>query len=175
MSEKMKDAMKDTIIENLELVLGEELKKKNLSISVAESCTGGLLGSRITDVPGSSAYFMGGMIVYSNEAKIKQLQVAKDTIRKYGAVSEETAREMAKNIRELFQTDLGIAITGIAGPDGGSARKPVGLVYIGLAYKEDLKVYELKLKGNRENNKWLSTEYALYFTYKYISGKEEFS
>lgn len=122
----MKDAMKDTIIENLELVLGEELKKKNLSISVAESCTGGLLGSRITDVPGSSAYFMGGMIVYSNEAKIKQLQVAKDTIRKYGAVSEETAREMAKNIRELFQTDLGIAITGIAGPDGGSARKPVG-------------------------------------------------
>ncbi|MGB4372554.1 MAG: nicotinamide-nucleotide amidohydrolase family protein, partial [Halanaerobiales bacterium] len=125
----MKDAMKDTIIENLELVLGEELKKKNLSISVAESCTGGLLGSRITDVPGSSAYFMGGMIVYSNEAKIKQLQVAKDTIRKYGAVSEETAREMAKNIRELFQTDLGIAITGIAGPDGGSARKPVGLVY----------------------------------------------
>lgn len=98
----MKDAMKDTIIENLELVLGEELKK-NLSISVAESCTGGLLGSRITDVPGSSAYFMGGMIVYSNEAKIKQLQVAKDTIRKYGAVSEETARKWLKTLESFFK------------------------------------------------------------------------
>lgn len=167
--------MREILKENLELILGEELARRNLTIAVAESCTGGLLGSRITDVPGSSAYFMGGIIAYSNEVKVKQLQVERDTLAKYGAVSEKTAREMAVNIKKLLNTDLGIAITGIAGPDGGSKEKPVGLVYIGLAFQEDVEVYRLELKGDREENKWQSTEYALYFTYKYISGKEDFA
>lgn len=166
--------MKEILKEHLELILGEELARRSLTISVAESCTGGLLGSRITDVPGSSAYFMGGIIAYSNEVKIKELQVKEDTIAEHGAVSEETAREMAINIKRLMNTDLGLAVTGIAGPDGGSKEKPVGLVYVALASNEDVEVYRLNLKGDRKENKWQTTEYALYFTYKYISGKEDF-
>jgi len=166
--------MKEILKEHLELILGEELARRSLTISVAESCTGGLLGSRITDVPGSSAYFMGGIIAYSNEVKIKELQVKEDTIAEHGAVSEETAREMAINIKRLMDTDLGLAVTGIAGPDGGSKEKPVGLVYVALASNEDVEVYRLNLKGDRKENKWQTTEYALYFTYKYISGKEDF-
>src|SRR5690554_3359675 len=166
--------MRESLKENLELILGEELARRNLTIAVAESCTGGLLGSRITDVPGSSAYFMGGIIAYSNEVKIKELQVKEDTIAEHGAVSEETAREMAINIKRLMNTDLGLAVTGIAGPDGGSKEKPVGLVYVALASNEDVEVYRLNLKGDRKENKWQTTEYALYFTYKYISGKEDF-
>ena len=166
--------MKEILKEHLELILGEELARRSLTISVAESCTGGLLGSRITDVPGSSAYFMGGIIAYSNEVKIKELQVTEDTIAEHGAVSEETAREMAINIKRLMNTDLGLAVTGIAGPDGGSQEKPVGLVYVALASNEDVEVYRLNLKGDRKENKWQTTEYALYFTYKYISGKEDF-
>lgn len=166
--------MKEILKEHLELILGEELARRSLTISVAESCTGGLLGSRITDVPGSSAYFMGGIIAYSNEVKIKELQVKEDTIAEHGAVSEETAREMAINIKRLMDTDLGLAVTGIAGPDGGSKEKPVGLVYVALASNEDVEVYRLNLKGDRKENKWQTTEYALYFTYKYISEKEDF-
>ncbi|NLJ83292.1 MAG: CinA family protein [Halanaerobiaceae bacterium] len=166
--------MKEILKEHLELILGEELARRSLTISVAESCTGGLLGSRITDVPGSSAYFMGGIIAYSNEVKIKELQVKEDTIAEHGAVSEETAREMAINIKRLMDTDLGLAVTGIAGPDGGSKEKPVGLVYVALASNEDVEVYRLNLKGDRKENKWQTTDYALYFTYKYISGKEDF-
>lgn len=166
--------MKEILKEHLELILGEELARRSLTISVAESCTGGLLGSRITDVPGSSAYFMGGIIAYSNEVKIKELQVKEDTIAEHGAVSEETAREMAINIKRLMDTDLGLAVTGIAGPDGGSKEKPVGLVYVALASNEDVEVYRLNLKRDRKENKWQTTEYALYFTYKYISGKEDF-
>lgn len=166
--------MKEILKEHLELILGEVLARRSLTISVAESCTGGLLGSRITDVPGSSAYFMGGIIAYSNEVKIKELQVKEDTIAEHGAVSEETAREMAINIKRLMDTDLGLAVTGIAGPDGGSKEKPVGLVYVALASNEDVEVYRLNLKGDRKENKWQTTEYALYFTYKYISGKEDF-
>lgn len=166
--------MKEILKEHLELILGEELARRSLTISVAESCTGGLLGSRITDVPGSSAYFMGGIIAYSNEVKIKELQVKEDTIAEHGAVSEETAREMAINIKRLMNTDLGLAVTGIAGPDGGSKEKPVGLVYVALASNEDVEVYRLNLKGDRKENKWQTTEYALYFTYKYISEKEDF-
>lgn len=149
-------------------IVGNLLKEKKLTISVAESCTGGLIGNRITDIAGSSQYFMGGFIVYSNDAKVKQLNVKEETLKKYGAVSEKTAREMALNIREIMGSDIGISITGIAGPEGGSQEKPVGLVYIGLSSQKVIKVFKLNLNGNREWNKWMSSQYALYYVYKYL-------
>lgn len=160
--------------EELEVILGNLLIKKNLTISTAESCTGGLISSRITDIPGSSKYFLGGFIIYSNEAKIKQLHIKEDTLKRFGAVSKETAGEMAKNIKEIMESDIGLSITGIAGPGGGTEEKPVGLVYIGLAYKEDVKVYRIELEEDRKNNKWMSSQHALYYVYKYIFSKEDF-
>lgn len=121
--------------EEIEYVLGRMLKKSGLTISIAESCTGGLILDLITDVPGSSEYFIGGVVAYSNESKIQILNVKKDTLKKYGAVSENVAAEMAEGVRNLFKTDIGISTTGIAGPSGGSKEKPVGLVYIGISIK----------------------------------------
>jgi len=114
-------------------IVGEELNKSKMTIAVAESCTGGLLGKEITDIPGSSAYFLGGIISYSNEAKIKLLGVNRKTLDDYGAVSEQTAMEMASNVRTIFNSTYGISITGIAGPDGGTQTKPVGTVWIGIS------------------------------------------
>ncbi|MBP7215455.1 MAG: competence/damage-inducible protein A [Candidatus Kapabacteria bacterium] len=122
---------------NLSQIVGEKLKNKNQTVAVAESCTGGLLGKEFTDIPGSSAYFLGGIISYSNEAKIKFLNVNKKTLDEFGAVSEQTAIEMAMNVRDIFNSDYGISITGIAGPDGGSPTKPVGTVWIGISVKNN--------------------------------------
>ncbi|OGU41948.1 MAG: hypothetical protein A2X61_11815 [Ignavibacteria bacterium GWB2_35_12] len=113
--------------------VGKLLKEKSKTVSVAESCTGGLLGGAFTDIPGSSDYFIGGVIVYSNAAKLNILGVPKEIIDKFGAVSEETAIELAKNVREKFNTDYGISVTGIAGPGGGTQEKPVGTVWIGIS------------------------------------------
>ncbi|MFW6030806.1 MAG: competence/damage-inducible protein A, partial [Halanaerobiales bacterium] len=145
------------------------LAKKNIKVAVAESCTGGLVGNRITDFPGSSNYFAGGFIVYSNQAKINQLGVKKETLEQYGAVSRETAREMAENTRKLMEADIAISITGIAGPGGGSKEKPVGLVYMALADNNKTNIYKLNLNGNRKHNKWMSSQYALYYIYKYLT------
>lgn len=152
----------------LETIVGELLENNKMTLAVAESCTGGLVGNRITDVPGSSAYFTGGMVVYSNQAKIEQLGVNKDVLIKYGAVSQQTAKEMASNIRKKFKADIGLSLTGIAGPGGGTVEKPVGLVYIGLATGNDVSVYQLNLKGDRKWNKWMSSQYALYNVYKFL-------
>ncbi|MFC1891116.1 CinA family protein, partial [Thermodesulfobacteriota bacterium] len=119
---KRSDTYEDQAVEE---VVGKLLKERNLTLSVAESCTGGLMGSRLTDIPGSSSYFLGGMIVYSNQAKIDLLGVSEKTLEENGAVSVVTAIEMAKGVREKLGSDLGIAVTGIAGPDGGSIDKPV--------------------------------------------------
>ncbi len=108
----------------------ELIKDKKLKLATAESCTGGLLGSTITDVPGASAYYLGGVISYSNDAKINILGVKKETIERYGAVSEQCAEEMARGVAELFGADIAIATTGIAGPSGGTTQKPVGTVFI---------------------------------------------
>lgn len=107
--------------------------KKGLTLAVAESCTGGLISSRLTDVPGSSDYFAGGIVSYANSAKVKLLGVQAAVINKYGAVSEQTARRMAQGARRLFAADVGIGVTGIAGPSGGTREKPVGLVYLAAA------------------------------------------
>ena len=112
--------------------LHKKLIDKKLTISVAESCTGGLLANNLTKLANSSKYFQMGLITYSNEAKIKFLKVPKKTIKKYGAVSSETCRSMVNNLNRISKTNIAISITGIAGPNGGTKKKPVGLVYIGL-------------------------------------------
>jgi len=117
----------------LESVVGSLLLKKRLTLSVAESCTGGLIGDRITDVSGSSVYFKEGIVAYSNEAKVRILGVKEETLDRFGAVSRETALEMAKGIKRISASAIGLATTGIAGPTGGTPQKPVGLVYIALA------------------------------------------
>lgn len=114
-------------------LVGDKLNELNATIAVAESCTGGLLGKEITDIAGSSSYFLGGIISYSNEAKINLLNVNRKTIEEYGAVSEQTAIEMASNVRNIFNSNYGVSITGIAGPDGGTPLKPVGTVWIGIS------------------------------------------
>ena len=119
--------------------------EKPLTISTAESCTGGMIASKLIEVPGISENFIEGIVSYSNEAKIKRLKVKKETLEKYGAVSEEVAREMLEGLK----TDIGISTTGIAGPGGGTKDKPVGLVYIGIKVKDEVKIFRRELKGDR--------------------------
>ena len=130
-------------------VVSQLLRKHKKTVAAAESCTGGMLSKELTDVPGSSEYFKSGWIVYSNQAKIDFLHVDAELIEKHGAVSEEVARQLAGNARQLADTDYGIGITGIAGPAGGSEDKPVGLVYIGLVDSEQVKVGRYILGGER--------------------------
>ena len=112
--------------------VGERLRRQGRSLAVAESCTGGLLGGALTDVPGSSAYFLGGVISYADRVKVEQLQVPEATLRRHGAVSEETAAAMASGVRRLLRADIGVSITGVSGPDA-EGTKPVGLTFIGIA------------------------------------------
>ena len=125
------------------------LKRKKLKISFAESCTGGLLASAITSVSGSSKVFNLGLVAYSNESKIKVLKISKKLIRKYGAVSEQVCKAMAKNVSKIGKTNMSISITGIAGPSGGTKQKPVGLIYVGIKRGNKIKVnrYLFKNKG----------------------------
>lgn len=147
------------------------LKTKNLTISTAESCTGGLLGQLLTSISGSSDYFIGGLISYSNQVKMKNLGVNSETLEKFGAVSDETATEMAINCRDKFKTDFAISVTGIAGPLGGSAEKPVGTVFIGISSKYGVEVQKFLFGKNRDINRELSCTYALYNLYKLIKSK----
>ena len=126
-----------------------QLLKKKIKISVAESCTGGLLASTITSVSGSSGVFTLGLVPYSNQSKIKVLKVPKQTIRKYGAVSKQVCLAMVKNVSKISKTSMSVSITGIAGPNGGTKQKPVGLVYVGIkkGNKINIKKYLFKNKG----------------------------
>jgi nicotinamide-nucleotide amidase len=139
--------------ETLEQVVAERLLDKRLTLALAESCTGGLVGHRLTNVPGSSAFLNRGYVVYSNQAKMEDLGVKQATLDSFGAVSEQTAREMAEGARLRAKTDMGLAITGIAGPGGGTAVKPVGLVYMSLASSGDTIVQRHLWKGTREQIK----------------------
>ena len=142
--------------------LGAILIARGLTICTAESCTGGLIAHRLTDIPGSSAYLLGGIVAYSNAAKQQLLQVQATTLQNHGAVSAETAREMAVGALRIFAADLAVSTTGIAGPGGGTETKPVGLTYIGLAGKNDLLLVERYLwTGDRAANKVASLEAAL--------------
>ncbi len=121
-------------------ILNKVLRKKKIKISVAESCSGGLISYNLTKLPGSSKYFIMGVICYSNASKIKFLKVKKETLLKYGAVSVETCKQMCKNLLKISKSNIAISITGIAGPDGGSIRKPIGLVYIGIASEKKIEI-----------------------------------
>ena len=146
--------------ERIENTIFERLNsgEKPLTISTAESCTGGMIASKLIEVPGISENFIEGIVSYSNEAKIKRLKVKKETLEKYGAVSEEVAREMLAGLN----TDIGISTTGIAGPGGGTKNKPVGLVYIGIKVKEEVKVFKRELKGDRNKIRQRAMMHALY-------------
>jgi len=142
--------------DRLEAVVGRLLRERGLTVALAESCTGGLVGHRLTDVPGSSRYFERGLVVYSNEAKQTLLGVPEALIRRHGAVSAECAEAMARGVRSLAGTDLGLSVTGIAGPDGGSTAKPVGTVFIALADARAASVVHHRFDRDREGNKALA-------------------
>ncbi|MCA9884605.1 MAG: CinA family protein [Anaerolineae bacterium] len=142
--------------------VGDRLREAGLTVCAAESCTGGLLMSTLTDVPGSSAYALGGVVSYSNEAKMQLVNVQEATLIAYGAVSEPTAREMALGVQALFGADIGVSITGIAGPGGGTPEKPVGLVYVGCAWgAQNVNVVEYRWESDRAGNKHHSVIAAL--------------
>ncbi len=136
-------------IESLERAVVDYLHKNGLTLACAESCTGGLIAKRITDIAGCSDVFLGGCVTYSNEAKQSLLGVSGESLEKYGAVSEQVAREMAKGVREKLRADIGVSATGIAGPGGGSKEKPVGTVYVGISTKEGETVRRLSLSPMR--------------------------
>jgi nicotinamide-nucleotide amidase len=175
LAEKIKEQMKDFLITEQDITfeqyIVEELKARGLTLSVAESCTGGGLGSAITDVPGSSDIFLGGVIAYSNEMKMKLLGVKEETLERQGAVSKETALQMARGVRELTGADIGIGITGIAGPGGGGPKKPVGLVFMHLNTADtDIGVYQL-FPGERIKVKKRTVNFSLNLIRKYLLQK----
>jgi nicotinamide-nucleotide amidase len=148
---------------------GQLLRERQLRLALAESCTGGLLASLITDVPGSSDYILGSAVTYANSAKEAILGVRPETLTEYGAVSPQTAAEMAQGARRLFGADLAIAVTGIAGPTGGQPDKPVGLVYLHLS-APDAEIGERHVWGSdRAGNKRLSAGAALRLLVRYVS------
>lgn len=160
--------------ESLEENIGKILRAKKQTIGTAESCTGGLIAHKLTSVSGSSDYYKGSIISYSNEIKMSELKVKKETLEKYGAVSEQTVREMAKGALEKLETDYMVVTSGIAGPLGGSDEKPVGTIWIAVGKKDMLDVKEYKLDmGNREQNIELFTVTALYQMWKFFSTKKD--
>jgi len=158
--------------EALEKAVGRLLREQKLTIALAESCTGGLIAHRLTNVPGSSAYLVGGVVSYANEAKERMLGVSHQTLQEHGAVSEETAREMARGVRRLLQTDVALAVTGIAGPSGGTPEKPVGLTYIALAAEGFEHCERYLWKGDRWANKEQSAEVALGMLREYLEARQ---
>ncbi|MBE7054258.1 MAG: competence/damage-inducible protein A [Ruminococcaceae bacterium] len=145
----------------LENVVYSILKEKNLTLTTAESCTGGLIGSIITNVPGVSSYYKEGIVTYSNEAKMKYLGVKEETLKEFGAVSCETAKEMAEGALKNTGADIAVAVTGIAGPDGGTAEKKVGLVYISVADKDNTVVEKFQFTGDRQKVRRLAAKNAI--------------
>ena len=166
--ENIKEYIYEIGNQNLEEVIIKKLEKKSMTISCAESCTGGLIGHRLTQIPGGSKVFSGGIITYSNESKINQLDITPKNIENFGAVSEQVALEMAENIRNKFGTSIGVSTTGIAGPGGGSKDKPVGLVYVGYCDDKSLKVKRFNFSSSRESNKIRTSQAVLNYVFKMI-------
>jgi nicotinamide-nucleotide amidase len=162
---KVRSVLGDAIYAEEDITLAEAvgrwLLERKATLSVAESCTGGFLGHLITSIPGSSAYFQGGAITYSNALKESVLGVRSETLARHGAVSKETARQMAEGARRTFKTDYAISVTGVAGPDGGSPEKPVGTVWIAVASDKHTIARKWKFTKKRAINIELSAMYAL--------------
>ncbi len=155
----------------LEVVIGEKLRARGLRLALAESCTGGLVGHRLTNVPGSSTYYTGSVTAYAYEAKVRLLGVSWDTLEKKGAVSAETVSEMARGARRSLAADVGIAISGIAGPGGGTPAKPVGTVWMGLSAADGIWTREYHFDGDRLAVKQQAAEDALQLGIDYLDGK----
>ncbi|HEY44666.1 MAG TPA: CinA family protein [Anaerolineae bacterium] len=147
--------------EAIEMVVGLTLRERGWTLAIAESCTGGLLGHRITNVPGSSDYFLGGVVAYAYEAKERLLDVEHNTLYEHGAVSRETALEMARGTRSAFGADVGLSVTGIAGPGGGLPDKPVGSTWIAVSMREGEWAECHLFEGDRNSNKEQSVEMAM--------------
>lgn len=162
------DSIYSNIDEELEATVGRMLIEKNISISTAESCTGGLVASKLTNVSGISKVFKEGIVTYSNESKMAQLGVKEKTLIDYGAVSSQTAIEMAEGLRKKSNVDIALSVTGIAGPNGGTKDKPVGLVYFGISSKFETSYFEIKTFGDRNRIRVYSTLMALDIIRKHI-------
>jgi PncC family amidohydrolase len=147
--------------DSLEERVGKALRNRGKTLALAESCTGGLVGHRLTNVPGSSEYFLGGIVAYAYEAKERLLAVHHQTLYEHGAVSRETALEMARGARQALGADIGLSVTGIAGPTGGLPGKPVGLTWIALSTRDGESAEEHVWQGDRDENKALSAEAAM--------------
>jgi len=159
--DELEDALYSSKGETLEQIVGYYLQMRNATLAAAESCTGGLLAERITSISGSSRYFLGGVVVYSNELKTEFADVPADLINKHGAVSAEVAIAMAEGIRKRCKATLGVGITGVAGPTGGTPDKPVGLVYHALSGERGTEVVEKKFPGDRKRVRWFASQQAL--------------
>lgn len=153
----------------LEVALGKLLRQRGLRLAVAESCTGGLIGHLITNVPGSSTYYMGSVTAYAYEAKVRLLSVRWETLEKYGAVSQETVLEMARGVRLVLAADIGLAVSGIAGPGGGTPEKPVGLTWIGLSAPGSDEAWRFLWQGDRLQVKEQTAHRALQLLVEYLS------
>jgi len=165
LAEKLEEELGDFVFsdngESLEQITGYFLQMRNATLAVAESCTGGLVAERLTSVGGSSRYFAGGAVVYSNQLKTAFADVPAALMEKCGAVSREVAAALAEGIRKRCGTTLGIGVTGVAGPTGGSAEKPVGLVFHALASEQETEVVERNFPGDRERIRWFASQQAL--------------
>lgn len=153
--------MADRVTRDLAARLGGELAAKGWTLAVAESCTGGVLSAAITSVPGSSAYFLGGVVAYHNSVKTRELEVPEELIGSAGAVSEPVALAMAEGVRRRFGARIGVAVTGIAGPGGGTEEKPVGTVYVGISTGAVRRPGRRRFPGDRESVRRQSVEWAL--------------
>lgn len=151
--------------------IGQMLRDRGLKLAVAESCTGGLIADRLTDVPGSSDYFLGGIVAYAYEAKVALLGVSWDTLRAHGAVSRETVLEMARGGRQLLKADVAISVSGIAGPGGGVPEKPVGTTWFGLSAAAEERAYMFTFEGDRRGNKMEAASTALRVLLDYLMGR----
>ena len=159
--------------ESLDLEVGRLLRERGLKLALAESCTGGLLGDRITNIPGSSEYFLGGVVAYAYSAKVNLLGVSWDTLNSKGAVSQATVLEMARGARRVFGADIAASISGIAGPGGGTFDKPVGTTWVGLATPDGERAKRFQFSGSREQNIASAAEAALQTVLDYLLGKIE--
>ena len=159
--------------QSLEETVAQILQEEKLTLAVAESCTGGLLANRLTDVPGSSAYFERGVVAYANQAKIDLLGVPVEILGRHGAVSEETARAMAEGVRRMAKTDIGLSTTGLAGPDGGTKEKPVGTVYIAVTDGRQTICRHHAFRWDRRRNKLISSEAALVMLKNFLEDKNK--
>ncbi|MCK8824265.1 competence/damage-inducible protein A [Fuchsiella alkaliacetigena] len=170
---RLKEAIFAVDEETMEEVVAVALKEQGLRLAAAESCTGGLISHRLTNVPGSSKYFKQGVVAYSKQAKKELLAVSNCILAEYGVVSPQVAEEMALGVKELAQSDLGLGITGLAGPSGGSKEKPIGLVYFALANQQGVSSFKFKFHGKRMQVKELAAQYALDKLRRYLIGELE--